>query len=111
MTVNVNKVSDFGLSHVGWRYYNQIKKRAMEQEFSWSGLFISMSIAFFIVLASSICLNALYQSISKVHLSEGGVKNGIYQLEGAQSNSLEKYIDIDGLDKKKLENIVRSALI
>lgn len=47
---------------VGWKYYNTITKKAMEKEFSWSGLIISLSIAFFIVLISAQILNVIYRS-------------------------------------------------
>jgi hypothetical protein len=52
------------LGRLGWKYYSQIKKKAMEQEFSWSGLIISLSIAFFIVIAAAQGLSITYQSIS-----------------------------------------------
>lgn len=50
---------------VGWKYYNTITKKAMEKEFSWSGLIISLSIAFFIVLISAQILNGLYRATIK----------------------------------------------
>lgn len=55
---------DYDLGRPGWRYYNQIRKKAMEQEFSWSGLVISLSIAFFIVIAAAQGLSIAYQSIT-----------------------------------------------
>ncbi|NTW22530.1 hypothetical protein HGA34_03235 [Candidatus Falkowbacteria bacterium] len=51
----------FGL--ITWRSYNSIKKKAMEQEFSMSGLALSLSIAFFIVLGSAQALSVTYQGI------------------------------------------------
>ncbi len=59
--IDVKQV-DNNVSHIGWRYYNQIKKKAMEQEFSWSGLLISLSIAFFIVITVSYILSILNRS-------------------------------------------------
>ena len=56
----VSNAQNIDISRIGWRYYNHIKKKAMEQEFSWTGLVLSLSIAFFIVIASSICLSFLY---------------------------------------------------
>jgi len=53
----------FNLGHIGWKYYNTIKKKAVEQEFSWSGLFISLSIAFFIVAVSAFMLKFILLSI------------------------------------------------
>ena len=45
-----------------WRYYNKFKKKAMEQEFSWSGLVLSLSIAFFVVMISAMLLSLVYNS-------------------------------------------------
>ena len=73
-----------GFVFIGWKSYNQIKKKAMEQEFSWSGLVISLSIAFFVVLASAQGLNMAYQSLEK-----SGGKNltnqNIYYLENSKN--------------------------
>ncbi len=55
---------------IGWKYYNTIRNKAMEQEFSWSGLVLSLSIAFFIVAISAISLNLLYFSIKTAHAKE-----------------------------------------
>ncbi len=51
------------IGYIGWKYYNTIKKKAMEQEFSWSGLFLSLSIAFFIVIVAALTLSLFYQSL------------------------------------------------
>jgi len=58
-----SKANGFVLSHIGWRYYNQIRKKAMEQEFSWFGLLVDLSIAFFIVISSAFFLSCLQKSI------------------------------------------------
>ena len=50
------------LEQISWRYYNKLKKKAMEQEFSWSGLVLSLSIAFFVVIVSAILLSLIYNS-------------------------------------------------
>ena len=52
------------LDQIGWRHYNSIKKKAMEQEFSWSGLGLSLSIAFFIVITAAFSLNLMFNSIT-----------------------------------------------
>jgi hypothetical protein len=52
-------------SYLGWKYYNIIRKKAMEQEFSWSGLIVSLSIAFFIVISMALLLNILHGYIEK----------------------------------------------
>jgi len=60
---NINTHANIGFYYIGWRYYNKIRKKAMEQEFSWSGLLISLSIAFFIVISAAFFLNFVYQSL------------------------------------------------
>jgi len=66
---------------ISWKYYNQIKKKAMEQEFSWSGLLISLSIAFFVVIACAQGLKTVYQTMetSQQHLQFMSEK--VYRLE------------------------------
>lgn len=66
--------------HISWRSYNTIKKKAMEQEFSWSGLLISLFIAFFIVLACAASLNILHQTLADKEHRGSEIKK-IYQLE------------------------------
>jgi hypothetical protein len=56
--------NSLGLDQIGWRHYNKIKKKAMEQEFSLAGLSLSLSIAFFIVITAAFTLNLTYNSIS-----------------------------------------------
>jgi uncharacterized membrane protein YagU involved in acid resistance len=71
------------LDQVGWRYYNQIRKKAIEQEFSWVGLLVNLSIAFFIVISSAFCLSVFQKSV-EVSLMESSsvlVPNKIYHLE------------------------------
>jgi len=55
----------------GWKYYNQIKKKAMEQEFSWAGLVLSLSIAFFIVIFTSLMLSGLNNFMIKEGIMTG----------------------------------------
>ncbi len=51
-------------SKIEWeRSYRQFKKKAMDQELSWTGLVLNLSIAFFIVAISAGCLNFIYNSI------------------------------------------------
>jgi len=61
---------NFGDSQATWKYYNQIKKKAMEQEFSWTGLLLSLSIAFFIVFISAWLLRGFYEALALPQLSE-----------------------------------------
>jgi len=86
-----------GFSFIGWKSYNQIKKKAMEQEFSWSGLILSLSIAFFVVLASAQILSTVYQSMEKARQEKNLVNQNIYHLESIEhinsqtSEVLEKF--------------------
>jgi len=97
------QASGFGFNHIGWRYYKEIKKKAMEQEFSWSGLLISLSIAFFIVITVSFVLSLTYQSLAKDGFSQN--KN-IYQLEVFNS---DKYLDSDFVKKIKKNEYLKLA--
>lgn len=72
---------------IGWKSYNQIKKKAMEQEFSWSGLLVSLSIAFFVVLATSQLFNAINVSIMK-QKPVGKSINPMYMLDRVENNNL-----------------------
>lgn len=78
---NTSTLRANALKHNGWKYYNTIKKKAMEQEFSWSGLAVSMSIAFFIVITCAITLNLTYESIMKSKRAEAVPEQKIYYLE------------------------------
>jgi sensor histidine kinase YesM len=53
------------IGNLGWKYYNSIRKKATEQEFSWSGLIISLSVAFFIVVGSAQILSLTYYSMTQ----------------------------------------------
>ena len=55
--------NDIKLSHIDWKQYNIIKKKAMEQEFSLSGLVLSLSIAFFVVIFSAYVLSGIYSIV------------------------------------------------
>jgi len=66
MSFTKNQANCFNLEQGGWKYYNSnyLRKKAVEQEFSWSGLFISLSIAFFIVIISASALSFINYSIT-----------------------------------------------
>ncbi len=85
------KTGDFNLNHIGWKYYNNIKKKAMEQEFSWAGLSLSLSIAFFIVFMAALLLNLLNKSFEQVRGLEVG---NIYQLEAKEQYLQGELFDI-----------------
>ncbi len=55
--------------YIGWKYYHTIKKKAMESEFSWSGLGISLSVAFFIVVGAAFLLSFLFNSVFGLNFS------------------------------------------
>jgi hypothetical protein len=99
------KANTFDFSHIGWKYYNQIKKKAMEQEFSWSGLILSLSIAFFIVITSSIILGLAYKSFEGINFIEKFSPVKIYQMEGAYDYSIENYLQLEYISKDRLEQI------
>lgn len=71
----------YGLSHISWKSYNLIKKKAMEQEFSLAGLTLSLSIAFFVSIGSAQALNLAYQSTMNESIENLQTKQKIYQVE------------------------------
>ncbi|MEI6596630.1 MAG: hypothetical protein WCL13_00235 [bacterium] len=77
MSLAKNQADCFNLEHIGWKSYNTIKKKAMEQEFSWSGLLISLSIAFFIVIISALFLNFIFNSVEANKQRQELVKKNI----------------------------------
>src|SRR5680860_378493 len=88
--INTNTLShrqDFAF--IGWKSYNSIKKKAMEQEFSWSGLVLSLSIAFFIVLTSAGALNLFYNSIQTNKNHQSFLNQKIYHLESTNRINIE----------------------
>ena len=100
MSLAKHNANYFNLEHIGWKYYNTIRKKAMEQEFSWSGLLISLSIAFFIVVASALILNFIFNSIEgKKQYQELSNKNIYYLEKTIQTNLVAeqniKYIYIN----------------
>ena len=81
--LSISTLGNLNLEHLGWKYYNSIKKKAMEQEFSWSGLVLSLSIAFFIVIMSAFCLNLVYNSL--IHGSNRMMNTRAYNLEAYET--------------------------
>ncbi len=98
---NIAENQEMAVGHVGWKYYNSIKKKAMEQEFSWSGLFLSLSIAFFIVISSALLLNLFHQSFQSANVTSSLYENNFYRLETTGINT-EKYINTDYIDENRL---------
>ena len=101
---NISAFKDPNLGHIGWKYYNNIKKKAMEQEFSFSGLLISLSIAFFIVIIAASGLNFTYNSLSAPK-NINFLPNNLYILEGSQDYSLNNYLNTEVINTEKLKNI------
>ena len=60
----VSSANHWMIEQNSWRYYNKLKKKAMEQEFSWSGLVLSLSIAFFVVIVSAMFFSLVYNSVA-----------------------------------------------
>lgn len=88
---NINtRANGFEFYHIGWKYYNQVKKKAMEQEFSWSGLALSLSIAFFIVISCALALNMIYQSVNSDSVYNRQLNNKIYRLESFKGDNTQK---------------------
>ena len=103
--------NELGFDHIGWRYYNKIRKKAMEQEFSWSGLFISMSIAFFVVIITAFSLSFLHNSINTAHVQSQLLNQKIYRLEAMNQQKLEYYLQINHLSQEKVDNIRIVSLV
>lgn len=92
------------LGDFGWRYYNKAKKKAMEQEFSWSGLLLSLSIAFFIVLATAQLLSLAYKSIETTKRNEIFMNQRIYQLEAREQINGQA---VESIKRIQLNNIYK----
>lgn len=102
-----DNANSFRFEPISWKSYNSIKKKAMEQEFSWSGLLISLSIAFFVVLASAQGLRFIYDSTQAAERILPTVNNQIYQLENVRLN--KQYIQNSLIDQEKIEYIYQQS--
>ncbi|KKR22037.1 MAG: hypothetical protein UT48_C0001G0050 [Parcubacteria group bacterium GW2011_GWE2_39_37] len=81
------------LGHLTWKSYNSIKKKAMEQEFSMSGLVLSLSIAFFISLVSAQLLSIAYQTtVSNQASAKFQDSQKIYHLESLSQETSIKIV-------------------
>ncbi len=76
----------FSFGFIGWKSYNRIKKKAVEQEFPGGngGLILSLSIAFFIVLSSAYIFSLVNQSIMSNCPPEDFMGQKVYHLENSQ---------------------------
>jgi hypothetical protein len=82
MLLAKNQAHAFNLGHIGWKYYNTIRKKAVEQEFSWSGLIISLSIAFFVVTISASALSFINHMIESQKQNQSMINKNIELLKG-----------------------------
>jgi len=99
--IHTLKAGAFNFDHIGWKYYNAIRKKAMEQEFSWSGLVISLSIAFFVVVTTAYCLSMLNKTMM-INSSAVEQNTNIYQLE-----TRINYLQSDLIDLSPIANYNR----
>ncbi len=99
---NTTNLSAYAFEHGSWKYYNTIKKKAMEQEFSWSGLLVSLSIAFFVVLACAQALSMVYTAIERTKIEEKPIEQKIYQLESF------KHLNIQVIENTKYLELINS---
>lgn len=83
----------------GWRYCSDIRKKAMEQEFSWSGLVISLSIAFFVVIMTASAFSAMLANLEKASQGQAPAQD-IYRLETYQGMPAEGFVEKGQLNIK-----------
>lgn len=109
--INANiSASDAGFrvnKTIGWKYYNQIKKKAMEQEFSWSGLLVSLSIAFFVVFVSSFILSKTYEVIERNQNKSSLSPQNVYILDSVDIKSLQVSDNFELSEKVKLLDLIQ----
>lgn len=115
---NVNTISetcDINIYYTGWKYYNSIKKKAMEQEFSWSGLVLSLSIAFFIVISSAFILSCIYKSLSLEKNYSQNINNKLYRIETVENsqnkNNTADYLNIELLNSRQIKSANKINLV
>ncbi len=92
--------------HIGWKYYNQIRKKVMDKS-SASGLFVSLSIAFFIVIFAASFLRICYISIERSDVEQKIIQEKIYQLEVFNNNqdSQIQYLQPGSMNRNKIDSI------
>jgi len=87
MTNTNTRTESFGFNQISWKSYNSIKKKAMEQEFSLSGLLISLSIAFFIVVSCAQGLHLIHEYALKTQAYRQRLNDQLYRLENFESET------------------------
>ena len=95
----------FDLKHIGWKTYNTVIKKAVEQEFpgNFGGLVISLSIAFFIVIISAYTLNFFHQSLQTANQHNFEWQEKVYQLETIRYLPIleENYLEYNHIQNQK----------
>jgi hypothetical protein len=88
------------LGRVSWKYYNKIKRKAIDKEFfgKTEGLLISLSITFFIVIICAYALNFAYKSITAAKNHEKFLERKVYYLE-----------DINHINTQAMKEVNKSA--
>ncbi|MFH1661957.1 MAG: hypothetical protein ABIA02_02590 [Candidatus Falkowbacteria bacterium] len=105
MTNTNMRAESFDFNQISWKSYNSIKKKAMEQKFSWSGLLVSLSIAFFIVVACAQGLNLIHESVLKAQARREQINDQLYRLESFENNKIletANYIHKNYINSNKL---------
>lgn len=95
-------VLDF--KHIGWKYYNQIRKKVMDES-SVSGLFVSLSIAFFIVIFAASFFRICFLSIEQPGAGQKIIQEKFYQLEVFDSSGRQQYLQPASMDLNKIESV------
>lgn len=90
---------------VSWKSYQHLRKKAMEQELSWSGLIISLSIAFFLVAGCAITLRLIATSLENNKLHSSPYQNervldfhaltGVFSIPTAQAATLSYQAEVN----------------
>lgn len=75
----------------------------MEQEFSWTGLLLSLSIAFFVVIFSAFCLGFLHSVVLQAHNNSQKLIQQEKKIEIQAKNYLP--VDFSGQKLERLENL------
>jgi hypothetical protein len=98
------------LRHIGWRYYNGIRKKVMDKS-SASGLVLSLSIAFFIIIAASAILRFTYVSMEQSGVKERFMQQKMYQLEVFDNTTKERYLQSGTVNRVKIDSFSSIDLV
>jgi len=108
----MTNTNSLNFGHLSWKSYNLIKKKAMEQEFSWSGLLISLSIAFFIVISCAQALNLIHQSMVRKNHEQQSQYQQIYRLENNKNDKDEAtYLHTEYINEEQIKYLPQIDLV